>query len=148
MTPEVATVVIILSIVGGIGLGVAVCFIVPKFREYFANKQRDKILHEAQVKADKIIKNAQIDGKQTVAELKSEAEKEIKERRSEITQTENRLLQREQNIDRRDAILQTKEETLEHLLLMKTVKQFNMDFFTHKNAENCLLCLATKFMAV
>ena len=113
MTPEVATVVIILSIVGGIGLGVAVCFIVPKFREYFANKQRDKILHEAQVKADKIIKNAQIDGKQTVAELKSEAEKEIKERRSEIAQTENRLLQREQNIDRRDAILQTKEETLE-----------------------------------
>ena len=113
MDQTTAVVAIILSVVGGLIVGVVACILIPKFREYFANKQRDKILHEAQVKADKIIKNAQIDGKQTVNEMKSEAEKEIKEKRSEINQLENRLLQREQNIDRRDGILSMKEETLE-----------------------------------
>ena len=42
-----------------------------------------------------------------------EAEKEIKEQRLEVTKFENKLLQREQNIDRRDIALQGKEDVLD-----------------------------------
>ena len=90
-----------------------------------ANVSAAKIIDEANVKADNIVKEAILDAKTQAYELKLEAEKEIKEQKQQNTDYENKLLQREQNIDRRDILLQGKEDAYDQKV--KTLK--------HKESE-------------
>ena len=78
-----------------------------------ANADAKTIVEEANTKADNLIKEATLDAKTKAYEYKLEAEKEAKQQRLELTKFENKLLQREQNIDRRDISLQRKEDALE-----------------------------------
>ena len=78
-----------------------------------ANADAKTIVEEANTKADNLIKEATLDAKTKAYEYKLEAEKEAKQQRLELTKFENKLLQREQNIDRRDISLQGKEDALE-----------------------------------
>ena len=106
-----------LSIAGaavlGLLIGAAIILFVPVFKKQRANKNAQKIIRDAEIKAEHITKNAQLDGKQAVYEMKQEANKEIHERKQEVINQENKLSQREQNIDRRDAALLQKETALE-----------------------------------
>ncbi len=100
----------VLAMAGGFGL----YYIFTKMKLTKANADASKILEDANTKADNIVKEAILDAKTQAYEYKLEAEKEIKEQRLEVTKAENKLLQREQNIDRRDISLQGKEEVLDH----------------------------------
>ena len=99
----------VLAIAGGFGL----YYILTKMKLTKANGDAAKILEDANTKADNIVKEAILDAKTQAYEYKLEAEKEIKEHRAEVTKFENKLLQREQNIDRRDIALQGKENVLD-----------------------------------
>ena len=103
----------IICAVAGLLLGAALIFFVPAFKKQRANSSARKIIREAEIKAEHIAKNAQLDAKQTVYELKQEANKEIQERKQEVINQENKLLQREQAIERRDAALTSKENVLD-----------------------------------
>ena len=103
----------IICAAAGLLLGAAIVFFVPLFKKQRDQNKGGKIIREAEIKAEHIIKNAQLDGKQVINEMKIEADKEIKERKLEISATENKLFQREQNIDRRDAALIQKENSLD-----------------------------------
>lgn len=103
----------IICAVAGILLGAAIILLVPVFKKSRANKNAQKIIRDAEIKAEHITKNAQLDGKQAVYEMKQEANKEIHERKQEVINQENKLAQREQSIDRRDAALLQKETALE-----------------------------------
>ena len=113
MEPYLAIILIIVALLVGAGGTVAVFLLVPSLKKKSATKNADKIVRDAEIKAEQIRKNAQLDGKQTVAEMKQEAEKDIRERKQEYLQLENKLNQREANIDRRDANLTNKEQILE-----------------------------------
>lgn len=108
-----AIILIIVALLVGAGGTIAVFLLVPSLKKKTASKNADKIVRDAEIKAEQIRKNAQLDGKQTVAEMKQEAEKDIRERKQEYLQLENKLNQREANIDRRDANLTNKEQILE-----------------------------------
>ena len=108
-----AIILIIVALLVGAGGTIAVFLLVPSLKKKTATKNADKIVRDAEIKAEQIRKNAQLDGKQTVAEMKQEAEKDIRERKQEYLQLENKLNQREANIDRRDANLTNKEQILE-----------------------------------
>ncbi len=103
---------IILAIVGII-IGASIVFFVPFFKKQRALNNAKKIIREAEIKAEHITKNAQLDGKQAVIEMKQEANKEIQERKQELVSQENKLLAREQSIDRRDGALIQKENLLD-----------------------------------
>jgi ribonuclease Y len=98
-------------------LGVTITFLltkfVPAFKAKEADRKAEKIVRDAEIRAEQIRKNAQLDGKQAVAELRQEAERDIRERKQEYAQLENKLNQREANIDKRDANLINKENALE-----------------------------------
>lgn len=113
MSTELSIILIVVAAVVGIGLGISIIFLIPAIRKNLANKQSQRIIREAEVKAEHIVKNAQLDGKQAIIEMKNEVEKETRERRGEIAQQENKLLQREQSIDNRDTALLNKEQILE-----------------------------------
>ena len=87
-----------------------------------AEKKASKIIHDAEMKADRLVKNAQLDGKQIVYEMKQEADKEIRERKQEYASQENKLLQREASIDRRDGVLLQKEKVLEEKTISLELK--------------------------
>ena len=103
----------ILTYVLAVGVGFLGYYLLTKIRVSKANVDAAKIVEEATVKADNIVKEATLDAKTQAYEYKLEAEKEIKEQRVEVTKFENKLLQREQNIDRRDIALQGKEDVLD-----------------------------------
>ena len=103
----------IICAIAGILLGAGIILFIPVFKKSRSNKNAQKIIRDAEIKAEHITKNAQLDGKQAVYEMKQEANKEIHERKQEVINQENKLLQREQNIDRRDAALLSKENALD-----------------------------------
>ena len=92
-----------------------------------ANVSAAKILEDANTKADNLVKEAILDGKNQAYELKLEAEKEIKAKKKEVTDFENKLLQREQRIDRRDIALQGREDTLEQKANQLNNQQIELD---------------------
>ena len=103
----------VLFAINGIFFGVAAALFVPIFGYKKAQKQVKKTIKDSETKAEQIVRNAQIEAKQAAFELKQEAEKEIKEKKKEITVLEDKLLKREQGIDRRDITLQGKETLLD-----------------------------------
>jgi ribonucrease Y len=113
MDPVLATILIIVALLIGIGVGIAIYALVPVFQAKKALKRANKIIKDAEIKGEHIIKNSQLDAKQAIYEMKQEADREIKERKGELSSIENKLLQREQNIDRRDVALIGKETMLE-----------------------------------
>ncbi len=104
---------IVVALVAGLAIGFVLCKFLPSMRAKGASMKADKILHDAEIRAEQIKKNAQIDGKQIVIEMKQEAERDIRERKQEYANLENKLNQREQNIDHRDANLMNKEAAIE-----------------------------------
>ncbi|NMV82068.1 MAG: ribonuclease Y [Erysipelotrichia bacterium] len=113
MDPLLATILIIVSAVGGLGIGILLVFIVPALKAKSASKKAEKLIRDAEIKSEHIVKSAQIDAKQVSYEMKLETEKELKERKAEYLVLDNKLSQREANIDRRDAQLIAKENVLE-----------------------------------
>ena len=103
----------ILTYVLAVGIGFLLYFVLTKLKITKANGDATKIIEDATAKGDNIVKEAILDAKTQAYEYKLEAEKEIKEQRLEVTKFENKLLQREQNIDRRDIALQGKEDVLD-----------------------------------
>ena len=103
----------ILTYVLAVCVGFVIYFIFTKLKLTKAQADATRVVDEATVKADNIVKEAILDAKTQAYEYKLEAEKEIKEHRAELTKFENKLLQREQNIDRRDIALQGKESVLD-----------------------------------
>lgn len=70
------------------------------------------IIDNAKKEAEKLKRDSILEYKEEIHKMKLEADKEIKEKKSEIKDSEERLLQRENNIDRRDITLQNREEDL------------------------------------
>ena len=110
----------ILSYVLAVAVGFLIYFIYAKLMISKANVSASKIIEDANTKADNLVKEAILDAKTQAYELKLEAEKEIKEQRHEITELENKLLEREKGIERRDIAVQGKE-----YVLQQRVKQLN-----------------------
>lgn len=113
LAAEFSFVSLIVGIVVGGAIVAVVMLLLPNFGLKRAQKEASKIANEAKIKADQTLKNAEIDGRTIIKELKADADREIREKKLEIKTQEDKLLQREQGIDRRDVALQQKENNLD-----------------------------------
>jgi ribonuclease Y len=87
-----------------------------------AEEQAKDILKEAKVEAESIRKEATIQAKDILYQSKFEFEKETKERRLELQKIERRLIQKEENLEKKLDLLDSKELNLskrEKVLLQK-----------------------------
>lgn len=118
-------ILIVVACLAGIAIGFFLLRMIPAIKAKGADRKAEKIIRDAEIKGEQIRKNAQLDGKQAIAEMKQEAERDIRERKQEYAQLENKLNQREQNIDRRDANLINKENAIEEKneLLTRRLKE-------------------------
>ena len=102
-----------IGLVLGVICGILFMRVKPIFGLKEAQKKVQKAVKEAETKAEQIVRSAQLDAKSLTYEMKAEADKEIKEKKAEVQSLENKILQREQSIDKRDIALQCKEEILD-----------------------------------
>lgn len=86
--------------------------IIAQRRMKSAEFEAEAILSSAKKEAEAKIKEAQLEAKDLLYEIRSNFEKETADRRSELQVFEKRLLQREENIDRKVELLDKKERDL------------------------------------
>ncbi len=78
-----------------------------------AEKEAKRLVDLAKIEAENMKKEEIFKAKEEIIKDKAELEKEIKERRGEIQKQETRLIQKEENIERRSDIFEKKEKELE-----------------------------------
>lgn len=103
----------ILLVLVGTFLGVIIIIIINYIRGIRINKNADLMLEKAKKEADKVKRDYLLEAKEEAHRIKVDTEKEIKEKKSELKDSEERLLTRENNMDRRDQTLQNREQMLE-----------------------------------
>ena len=103
----------ILLIIFGLVCGFGLTFLVAFLREGTTSKKIDKMLSDAEKNADKIKRDAVMEAKEKSYQLKLEVDKDIKEKKAELKDSENKLLQRESSLDKRDEICQKRESNLD-----------------------------------
>lgn len=77
-----------------------------------AEEASKKILEDAYKEADSKKREALVEAKEEVLKMKNEGEKEVKERRNEVNRMERRLLQKEENLDKKLENVEHKENKL------------------------------------
>jgi len=103
----------ILLVLVGIFFGIIVFIIINYIRGIRINKKADLMLEKARKDADKVKRDYLLEAKEEAHKVKIDTEKEIKEKKAELKDSEERLLVREGNMDRRDQTLQNREQMLE-----------------------------------
>ena len=77
-----------------------------------AETEAGKIVGDARAEAERLIKEAGLEAKDTLFRMKSDFENEAKETRSELKKQEHRLIQKEENIDRKAEIFDQREKEI------------------------------------
>ena len=103
----------ILLIIIGLIVGIGVTILINYFRGNNASKKAEKLINQAKKDAEKLKRESILEQKEEAHKLKMDLDKEIKEKKSEVKAQEERLLQREINMDKRDELYQKREATLD-----------------------------------
>ena len=103
----------ILLVLIGTFFGTIIFIVINYIRGIKVNKKIDEMLETAKKDAEKIKRDYLLEAKEEAHKIKVETDKEIKEKKNEIKDSEERLLARENNMDRRDVTLQNREQMLE-----------------------------------
>lgn len=105
----------LVAIIVGFFIGYFLMQTIQKNKQQAAEQQARSVLEDAQREADSLRKEALIEAKDEALKMKAELEAESKERLKEVRSQENRLNQREQNIDKRVQTLDQREHQISSL---------------------------------
>ena len=107
----------IASIIGGLAVGAIVGWFIKDFFDKGKLQQRkdeaEKVLKEAKLKSEEILRKADLDGKELLYKLRVDFEKQNASKKEELFQLEKRLIQREENLEKRLDFIENKERELE-----------------------------------
>ena len=92
-----------------------------------AEQEAEKIISDAKVEAENLKKEEIIKSKEEILQLRNDLDKEIKERRGEIQLQEKRLIQKEENLEKRTSIFEGKEKDLERKFTENEKKRQELD---------------------
>jgi ribonuclease Y len=97
-----------------VGVVVAAAFLLARSRSRVrvAQAEGERIVSEATREADAIRREAQVDAREQAVKLRSEIESEVRDRRVEIAKIEERILQKELELDGRLTEIQRREQGL------------------------------------
>lgn len=97
----------------GLLLGFIIAFVINSLRVNRASKLAENLISQAKKEIEKLKRDAAIEQKEEAHKLKMDLDREIREKKEELKESENRLLQREASIDKRDEMYQKREASLE-----------------------------------
>ena len=103
----------ILLLVVGLFVGAFIMIIINKFKVNAAQKEADKIIHDAKKEAEKAKRDGILELKEESYKLKNQTDAEIKEKKKELNELNQRIDNREKSLDKRDELLAQREKNLE-----------------------------------
>ncbi|MBR9981678.1 MAG: DUF3552 domain-containing protein, partial [Desulfatitalea sp.] len=115
-----------LMLVGfGVGFGVAFLlnWLLDRRKTEAARTDAERIIEESRNRADALLKEASLEAKDRLLVMKNEFDDETKETRAELKRLERRLMQKEENIDRKVEACERKENELQ--LIEKEIETRN-----------------------
>lgn len=134
----ITTIIYILSgVVAGLLLGWWLGKLVEKSKLKKAKEDAEKILKEAKFKTEEIRRKAELDGKELLYKLRVDFEKQNSSKREELSQLEKRLLQREENLEKRLDFIESKERELRRS--EENVKRVSLEVESKNQALNNLI---------
>ena len=113
-------------IVVGLAVGVAVGYLIRRnlasSKLAGAEHEAERTLRDARREAETVVKEARLEAKEEVHKVRSEVEAELRDRREEVSKAEQRMIQREEQLesraleqDRRDQSLRDREANTQRL---------------------------------
>jgi len=99
--------------IAGLILGWLLGDFFEKARLKKAKEDADRVLKEAKLKSEEILRKADLDGKELLYKLRVDFEKQNTSKREELGQLEKRLLQREENLEKRLDFIESKEKDIQ-----------------------------------
>jgi ribonuclease Y len=102
-----------LTLVGfGVGFGIAfwIKVMLDRQKADAARTEAERIIQESKNKADALVKEASLEAKDRLLKMKNEFDNETKDTRAELKKQERRLIQKEENIDRKIETVERKEK--------------------------------------
>lgn len=116
----ISSITFLLAILATCIIGLGIGFTLGQYyRKKFAEKivgsaeeQSKKIIDDARVNSENKKRELLLEAKEEILRNKNELEKETKLRRVELQRQERRLIQKEENLDKKFSVLEKKEETL------------------------------------
>ena len=115
MTGGTVFFLILMSFGGGTALGVYVRRRLDESRMESAEQVVERLLENAKKDAESIRKEADLQAKDTVLKAKAGWEEEARLLRQELQGQEKRLIQREENLDRKDLALESRDKEIHQL---------------------------------
>ena len=103
----------IILVLLGLFIGILIVIVLNSLKTTRMSKKIEQLLEQAKKDAEKLKRDYILDAKEEAHKLKIDTEKEVKEKKAEAKEAEERLLLRENSIDRRDQTLQSREKMLE-----------------------------------
>ena len=103
----------ILACVIGVGVGYAIRFVLSKYAADSSEKHASQLVSDAKREASTIVKEGKIEAKADIIKAREDFEKSTESRRAELAKIEERGQVREQNLDRKVAMIDKKEDLLE-----------------------------------
>ena len=100
-----------------------------------AEKEANRIIENGKVEAENLKKEELINAKEEVLQLRNELDKEIKERRGDIQVQEKRLIQKEENLEKRTLVFEGKEKELEKKFAENEAKKKELEEAVVKELE-------------
>ncbi|MEI6515185.1 MAG: ribonuclease Y [bacterium] len=111
------TLSLLLAAVSGMGLGYGINSLMRSARSNQRERDADDLMKDARRDADNLLKDAAIQAKAEVLKAREEFEVSIKSRREEITSLDNRIAQKEGNLERKVVMIDKKERALEQRIV-------------------------------
>ena len=118
---------VLISLAIGVLLGIAYRKKVAEYKINSAEEESKKIVNMAKIEAENLKKAKIIEAKEEIVNSRNELDQEIKERRGEVQRQETRLIQKEENLEKRALNYERKEEDLQERLKEIEVEKQNIE---------------------
>ena len=100
-----------------------------------AESEAKRLLENVKIEAENLKKEELIKAKEEVLQIRNELDQEIKERRGDIQVQEKRLIQKEENLEKRAMIYDGKEKDLERKFAESEQKKQELEALVEKEKE-------------
>ena len=126
---------ILISAVIFIPIGVIIRKKIAESKIQSAENEAKRLLENVKIEAESIKKEELIKAKEEVLQIRNDLDKEIKERRGDIQAQERRLIQKEENLEKRVTLYEGKEKELERKFAENEAKKVELEGLYTKGLE-------------
>ena len=117
----------IISAVIFIPMGVSIRKKIAESKIKSAEYEAKRLLENVKIETENLKKEELIKVKEEILQLRNEVDKEIKERRGDVQAQERRLIQKEENLEKRATMYDSKEKELERKMLDNEAKKKELE---------------------